>query len=69
MKGHGAKAGQWEPKKAFMVLPYMKGVTEMLQRAYKQYSIQLFWQARYTIRNAVEGPSRLRRKMRCDIYV
>ena len=30
-----------EPKKAFVVLPYIKGDTERLQRAYKQHNIQL----------------------------
>ena len=34
----------------------MKGVTERLQRAYKQHNIQLFCKARYTIQNAVVHP-------------
>ena len=61
-----------EPKQAFVVLPYMKGVTERLQRAYKQqHNIQLFCKARYTIRNAVVHPkdSGLGGKMWCDISV
>ena len=53
MKGQGGKEGQGEPKKAFVVLSYVKGVMERLQRAYKQHNIQLFCKAGYTIRNAV----------------
>ena len=31
----------------------MKGVMERLQRAYQKHNIQLFYKARYTIRNVV----------------
>ena len=34
----------------------MKGVTERLQRAYKQCNIQLFCNVRYTIRSALVCP-------------
>ena len=44
MKGQGVKDREEDPKKAFVVLLYMKGVTERLQRACKQHNIQLFWQ-------------------------
>ena len=47
------KDRQEEPMQAFVVLPYMKGVTVRLQRAYKQHSIQFFCKAGYVIRNAV----------------
>ena len=43
-------------KKAFVVLLYMKGVMERLQRAYEQHNIPLFCKARYTIRNAIICP-------------
>ena len=39
MQGQGGENRQEEAKKAFVVLPYMKGVTERLQRAYQQYNI------------------------------
>ena len=42
--------------KAFLVLLYLKDVTERLQRAYKQHSIKLFCKARNTIRSAVVFP-------------
>ena len=45
-----------EPPTAFVVLLYMKGVTERLQKAYKQHNIQLVWKAGYTIRNVVVYP-------------
>ena len=32
MDGHGSKNRQEKPKKAYVVLPYLKGVIEMLQR-------------------------------------
>ena len=53
MKGQGVKDRQEEPKKAFVVLPYMKGVTKQLQRAFKQHNIHLFCKIGYTIRNVV----------------
>ena len=53
MKGQGGEDRQGEPNKAFVVLLYIKGVMESLQRAYKQYNVQLFCKAGYTIRNAV----------------
>ena len=59
-----------EPTKAFVVLPYMKGVTERLQKAYKQHNIQLFCKAGYAIRNAVvhpKDPLDLEEKMWCGI--
>ena len=45
-----------ERKKAFLGLLYMTGVTERLQKAYKQHNIQLFLKAGYTIRNTVVCP-------------
>ena len=40
---HGDKDRQEEnPKKAYIMLPYMNGVMERLQRAYKKHDIQLF---------------------------
>ena len=56
MKEQDVKDRQEEPKKAFVVLPYMKWVMERFQRAYKQHNIQLFCKVRYTIRNAVVCP-------------
>ena len=53
MKRQGVKDRQEQPKKAFVVLPYMKGVTKRLQRAYKQHNFQLIYKAGYTIRIAV----------------
>ena len=43
------KDKQKEPQKAFVVIPYTKGVTEVA----KQHNIKLFCKAGYTIRNAV----------------
>ena len=58
-----------EPKKAFEVLPYMKGVTARLQRAYKQHNIQLICKARYTWKCSCtpEGPFGPGGKMWCGI--
>ena len=53
MQGQDGDHRLEEPKKAFVVLPYMKGVTERLQRAYKEHNIQLFCNSGYTIRNVV----------------
>ena len=53
MQGRGGEDRVGELPKAFMLLPYMKGVTERLQRAYQQHNIRLFCKARYTIQNAV----------------
>ena len=56
MQGHNGENRRLEPTKAFVVLPYMKGVTERLKRAYKQNNIQLFCKAGYTIQNVVVHP-------------
>ena len=42
MQGQDGENRLDELKNAFVVLPYMKGVTERLRRAYKQHNIQLF---------------------------
>ena len=51
-----------------MALPYMKGVMERLQRAYKKHNIQPVYKARYTIRNAVVCPKhRLDPEEKCGV--
>ena len=49
MQGQDGENRLEEPKNAFVVLPYMKGVTDRLHRAYKQHNIKLFCKAGYTI--------------------
>ena len=56
MKGRDVKDRQGQPKKAFVVLLYMKEVTERLQRAYTQHNIQLFCKVGYAIINAFVCP-------------
>ena len=51
MEGQIGKDRKEELKKVFVVLLYMKRVTERLQRDYKQHNIQLFCNAGYTIRS------------------
>ena len=43
-------------RKGFAVVPYVKGVTERLQRVFKKHGICLYPKAGYTIRNAVVRP-------------
>ena len=42
-----------KPKKAYVVLLYMKSVMERLQTVYKKHDIRLFCKAWYTIKNVV----------------
>ena len=42
MYGQDGKDRQEKSKNVYAVLPYMKGVTERLERAYKKHDIQLF---------------------------
>ena len=42
----------------FAVLPYMKGVTERLQRAFKKHDTRLYSKAGFTVRNAVVSAPR-----------
>jgi len=42
--------------KGIAVLPYMKGVSERLQRAYRKHGISMYSKAGYTVRNAVVRP-------------
>ena len=55
--GQDGKNRLEKPKQAFVVLPYMKGVTERLQRAYEKDNSQLVCKAGYPIRNAVVCPN------------
>ena len=43
MDGHGDKDRQEKLKKAYVVLPYMKGVMQRLQRAYKKHDISSYF--------------------------
>ena len=47
----GKELDQEKKQKSFAVLPYMKGITERLQRAYKKHTISL-----YSKRNALVSP-------------
>ena len=38
------------------VLPYMKGITDRLQRAFKKHDILLYAKTGFTIRNVVVSP-------------
>ena len=42
--------------KAYAVIPYVRGVTERLQRVFKKHNISLYPKAGFTIRNAVVRP-------------
>ena len=42
--------------KQYAVLPYTKGVTKRLQRAFRKHSIALYAKEGFTIRNAVVSP-------------
>ena len=42
--------------KQYAVVPYMKGVTERIQRAFRKQGFALCAKAGYTIRNAVVSP-------------
>ena len=48
-EGQDVKDRQEKPKNASVVLLYLKGVIERLQRAYQKHNIQLFCKAGYTI--------------------
>ena len=52
----GQESDQEKKHKLFVVLPYMKGMTERLQRAYKKHNISLYSKAGFTIRNALVSP-------------
>ena len=56
---HGSAQGD-NSSRQFEVLPYMKGVTERIQRAFKKYEIRLYSKAGNVIRNAVVIPKDLR---------
>ena len=44
MEEYGEKDRQAEkPMKAYVVLPYIKGIMERLQRAYNKHDIQIFF--------------------------
>ena len=45
-----------EKCKQYAVLPYIKGVTKRLQRAFRKHNIDLYAKAGFTIRNAVVSP-------------
>ena len=74
---NNSDAGSSKPKpKGFVVLPYMKGVTERLKRTYGKHDIKLFSKPGYTLRNALVRPKDLLRmeekcrtvyKLECDI--
>ena len=42
--------------KQYAVLPYMKGIIERLQRAFRKNDIALYAKARFNIRNAMVSP-------------
>ena len=41
----------------YAVLPYMKGITERLQRDFRKHNIALYAMAGFTIRNAMVSPN------------
>ena len=53
---HGSDQGVGLSSRQFVVLPYMKGVTEHLQRVFKKHDIKLNAKAGYTVRNTVVSP-------------
>ena len=48
--------GEESNRSQFAILPYMKGVTKRLQRAFRKHNIRLYSKAGFTVRNAVVSP-------------
>ena len=52
----GLDQGKEKNRSQFAVLPYMKGVTEQLQRAFRKHVTRLYSKGRFTVRSAVVSP-------------
>ena len=61
--------GTDKPKRSgYVVLPYMKGTTERLKRAYAKHNISLFSKPGYTLRNALVRPKDpLEKEEKCGV--
>ena len=55
-KQKGTEQVEKKMSQPYAVLPYIDGITERVQRAFKKYDIAMYVKAGFTIRNAVVSP-------------